>query len=80
INMFEEPDLVNMETDLYDGISHLNPDGAYKVTAYLGAWLDEHCDLPDRRQDKAYASWNETLKEFEAYYQEVWAHMSLLEQ
>ena len=80
INMFDVPDLVNMETDLYDGISHLNPDGAVKVTAYLGAWLDEHYDLPDRRQDKAYANWNDVLKDYEAYYQETWAHMSLIEQ
>ena len=78
INMFEIQDLVNFETDLYDGISHLNPDGAVKVTAYLGQWLDEHYDLPDRRQDKNYASWNDTLAEYEKYFKETWGPMSLI--
>ena len=78
INMFDVPDLVNMETDLYDGISHLNPDGAVKVTAYLGEWLDQHYDLPDHRNDAAYSKWNDILKEYEAYYKETWADMSLL--
>ena len=80
VNMFDVPDLVDFSTDLYDGVSHLNPDGAVKVTAYLGAWLHENCSLPDRRGDPAYADWDETLREYEQYYQDNWASRSLIKE
>ena len=77
VNMFDVPDLVDFKTDLYDGISHLNPNGALKVTAYLGKWLQENKDLPDRRKDPAYANWFDILEEYEAYYDEVWGSVPL---
>lgn len=48
-----------------DGGDHLNLFGAEIATAYLGAYLKEHYDLPDRRQDPDYAFW----KEDAAYYE-----------
>lgn len=39
--------------DLKD-TSHCNRTGAEKVTAYLGGYLKEHYELPDRRDDPAY--------------------------
>lgn len=58
-------DFVNLDqvadynVDSYDPYSHLNPSGARKVTDYLGRFITEHYDVPDRRSDPAYQSWNE---------------------
>lgn len=49
--------------DARDG-SHLNIYGAEKVGAYLGDYLTEHYELPDRRGDSAYAY----LSQMEALY------------
>ena len=80
LNLFEVEGLVDFETDCYDPMSHLNPDGAAKVTAYLGAWLDEHFDFTDKRTDPRYAHWNEALAEYERIYEECWSEMSLLKE
>lgn len=48
-----------------DGGDHLNYFGAERATAFLGAYLKERYDLPDRRQDPAYAFWREDA----AYYE-----------
>ena len=76
INMLDMPELYDFETDLYDGVSHMNPDGALKTTAYLGNWLTEHFDFADKRQDPAYADWNTRLEEYEAYYASTWGSMT----
>ena len=76
INMLDMPELYDFDTDLYDGVSHMNPDGALKVTAYLGDYLAQHYDLTDKRQDPAYADWNARLAEYEAYYDASWAHLT----
>ena len=55
---------VDFDTDFYDINYHLNPSGARKVTSLMGEFLEENYDLPDRRLDPAYASWNE---DYEAY-------------
>ncbi len=78
INMFDVPGLVDMDNDLYDGFSHLNPDGAVKVTRYLGNWLRENTDLPDRRGEAAYANWENIVREFEDYFRDHWQAQSLL--
>ncbi len=74
-----DPLVVDFDTDCYDTFSHLNPDGARKVTRYIGAWLSEHYDLPDRREDAAYADWGMRLPEYDAYLDERWGEMSLLD-
>ncbi len=43
---------IDPETDYYDG-AHVNYYGAEKFTACLAAYLDEHYELPDRRNDEA---------------------------
>ena len=77
-SLFDVEGLVDFYTDFCDGISHLNPDGAVKVTGWLGEMLSESYDLPDRRGDPAYAHWNEALAEYEALYEREWSAMSLL--
>ncbi|MDO5377304.1 MAG: hypothetical protein Q4G52_03115 [Clostridia bacterium] len=72
LNLFDVPDLVDFSSDCYDAGSHLNPDGAAKVTAYLGAWLCERFDLPDHRTDDRYASWDDALTRFEQAFHAQW--------
>jgi len=65
-------DVIDYETDCYDEAGHLNPDGASKASAYLGAWLKENFDLEDKRGQSAYAYWDENLKTYEAYRKALW--------
>ncbi len=53
-------------TDYYDNRAHTNALGSEKVTAYLGQYLREHYDLPDRRGDAAYASWDEAYARWQS--------------
>ena len=79
INMLDEEGLVDFDSDCYDGLGHLNPDGASKVTAYLGQWLQEHFDFADKRGQAAYAHWDANLSEYEAYREAVWGDMTRLD-
>ena len=65
-------EIVDNQSDCCDWQGHLNPDGASKVTAFLGAWLMEHYDLPDRRGDSACAHWDDSLALYEAYKAQNW--------
>lgn len=79
LHMLDVDGLVDFSTDCYDSFSHLNPDGALKVTSYLGRWLTERFDLPDHRDDPAYSEkWNAILADYDAYYQQIWAPQSLV--
>ena len=71
VNMMQD-DVIDRQTDCFDQLGHLNPGGASKVTAYLGAWLTENYALEDHRGDAAYDFWNENLKAFEAHRARVW--------
>ena len=79
LNLFDVPGLVDFETDCYDAGSHLNPDGATKVTAYVGCWLAENCELPDRRTDPDYAHWNAALEEYKKLRSDTWSSMSTID-
>lgn len=45
------------ETDLWSN-DHFDSLGAEKITAFLSDYLHAHYELPDRREDPAYASWH----------------------
>jgi len=66
-------DFVNMDqvadyyTDCYDPSSHLNPSGARKTTDYLGQYIMDHYDIPDRSKDPAYAHWELDYDVYEQY-------------
>ena len=51
------------ETDSKDGL-HINYDGAMKMTAYLGDYIQSHFDLRDHRNEAGYESFQ---KDYEAY-------------
>lgn len=72
LNLFDEDTGIDFATDCYDYLGHMNPDGATKLTAFLGAWLSERYDLADHRTDAAYSAWNERLGQYEAYRAEHW--------
>ena len=55
--MYEELNL-DFKTDMCEW-SHLNERGNVKYTTYLGNYLKEHYDLPDRRGEEAYITWQE---------------------
>ena len=77
-NLFDVEGLVDFDTDCYDAMSHLNPDGAVKVSAWLGETLSAAYDLPDRRGDAGYAHWDAALAEYQEIYEREWAGESLL--
>ena len=79
VNLLDVEGLVDFETDCYDPASHLNPDGATKVTAYLGAWLSEQYELEDKRGDMRYAHWDAALAEYEQLRKAQWSEMSLID-
>lgn len=72
LNLFDVEGLVDFETDCYDEASHLNPDGAAKVTRYLGEYLVSCYALENKRGDAAYAHWESDLAAYEALYEEKW--------
>ncbi|MBQ9662838.1 MAG: hypothetical protein IJV40_06775 [Oscillospiraceae bacterium] len=63
---FLDLNVVDEQTDCFDH-SHLNCSGAEKVTAYLGDYLTSHYELPDHRDDPAYASWYEDYERYRAF-------------
>ena len=65
--------VIDAETDCYDYEGHLNPDGASKATAYLGAYLKENYQLADRRGEDGYRHWDENLDQYEMHRAKVWA-------
>lgn len=54
-------------TEDFNDESHLNYWGAYKFTEYLGEQLHERYDLPDRRGQEGYDSWQDNFEEIAAY-------------
>ena len=68
INFNEQDFFVDENTDFSD-VSHLNISGARKMTEYLGRYISENYDVPDRRAEKEYSDkWNEDRA---AYYEMV---------
>lgn len=79
VNLLDVEGLVDYETDCYDEVGHMNPDGASKVTAYLGDWLAGHYTLEDRRGTSGSAVWDERLALYEDFRAEQWGAMTRLQ-
>jgi len=56
---------IDFSTDYYDAY-HLNDRGALKITDQLAQYLSEHYDLPDRRNEADYASWDDAAAVYQA--------------
>ena len=63
LNFHQIPGVVSMAVDMANR-SHLNDSGARKVSYYIGDFIKENFDIPDRRNDPAYASWTEQYETF----------------
>lgn len=72
VNFLAE-DLIDLDTDLFDSFSHLNPSGAQKVTAYLGEYISQHYSVSDRRGDSAYAWMDAALTNYRGYMRSLLA-------
>lgn len=55
---------IDWTKDTFDRGDHLNQSGAYKVTTFLGDYLNENFDLPDHRNDSSYSSWDQALDKY----------------
>lgn len=51
---------LNYTTDLYNK-NHVNYYGAEKYTNFLANYIKQNYNIPDRRQDEKYSSWNDLL-------------------
>lgn len=63
--MIEKLDL-NYQTDFYNS-KHVNYLGAEKYTEYLTKYIDENYDLPDRRGEAGYESWDISYDDYKEY-------------
>ena len=69
INMldYQEEMGIDWTTDTYDTGLHLNVYGAEKVADWFGKWLQENCQIPDRRDDAAISAlWAEKVETYHA--------------
>ena len=55
---------IDWKLDSYDRGDHLNISGARKVTAYIGQYLADNYDLPDRRNDDGWREWDDLAREY----------------
>ena len=64
---FLTTEVIDYDTDCWDNGGHLNPSGARKVTDYLGQYIMANYDIPDRRDDPAYAGWHRDYEDYKAF-------------
>lgn len=64
MNLMTQEIPIDWSTDTRDKGDHLNYAGAVKVSTWLGQYLQEQYQLPDHRQDEAYARWNQALERY----------------
>ncbi len=64
--LYEELKL-DPEEDLAE-FSHLNHRGSTKLSAWLAGWLKEEYELPDRRGEAVYESWEQNARMWEQLY------------
>lgn len=67
INFLADVDVVDYEVDCLDEASHLNPSGGKKVTEYIGKYISEHYDIPDRRSFTEYSFWEDDYQNYLDY-------------
>ncbi len=56
---------INWKKDTRDQGDHLNVAGAVKTTEYIGKYLSENFEIPNRRDSECAESWDRMLEEYE---------------
>lgn len=70
LNLIEQETLVDEDTD-YREEGHLNVHGAEKVTRFLGNYIRENYDIPDRSGEEPYRTeWNDNYEKYLEFKQE----------
>ena len=64
---FLDNGVVDYDIDCNDSNSHLNAAGAKKVSSWLGKYILDNYDIPDRRGDAAYAYWDGDYERYAEY-------------
>jgi hypothetical protein len=54
---------LDMNRDFSDS-GHFNAGGAFKVTEFLGRYIRDNYDIPDRSGDPGYSAWNADYKQY----------------
>lgn len=94
LDLTEHEDIINNYTDFNDlaiddindyANAHLNVSGARKVTEFLGNYITENYNIPDKRNDVKYSHWYSDCKEYADYYvrliegeQDIYSYLTLL--
>ena len=60
LNLMQSELGLDWATDTFDYGEHMNLSGAQKVTRYLGKYLHQNFDLPDRRKNENYEDWTKS--------------------
>ena len=55
---------IDPATDMMNDFHHINMYGATKASLYMGKYLSEHYDIPDRRGNGKYSAWDGDYKRF----------------
>ena len=56
--------IVDYAVDCFDDEPHLNLSGTLKMTSFLGSYIRDHYNLPDRRNDPRYAHWDTQMNDY----------------
>ncbi len=65
LNLLTDEFGLDWSVDTLDKGDHLNYQGASKLSAYFGKYLQEKLGLPDHREDLRYAPWNDALVRYQ---------------
>ncbi len=71
LNQYYEEIGIDGDRDFNDYGNHTNASGAQKVTAFFENYLKENYDLPDRRGEDSYASWEKAYEKWQQVYAEA---------
>ena len=58
---------IDWKKDTFDGGDHLNVSGAYKLTSFVGKFINANYSLPNHKNDENYQSWNEEFVRYEEF-------------
>lgn len=64
IDFLRKDNILQYSIDFLDDHGHLNKSGGTKITAYIGEYIRNNYDIPDRKTDPSYSSWYEDYNEY----------------